>query len=331
MTLQTRQTRRHAAAALAMAAGAASCAYAPATAQAQAWPEKSVRMIIPFPPGGTLDKVGRMLAQRLQEQFGQTFIVDNRPGGNGVIGGDAVAKAAADGYTLLFNASTFATAPLTMKSVPYKVQADFVPISLVAQAPLSIALSNKLGVSDLKSFVAAAKAQPGKFNFAVGSIGSAGHLCTARLEDAAGISVGIVPYKGTAPAFQDLIGGQIEGFIDPVLGSVQFHRNNQLKVVAVTSAKRLPNLADVATASETLPGFTCASWYGLWAPAKTAAEIVNKLNAAVNQALVADLADKLVADGLVPGGGSPADFARFQADDIAASAKIVADKKISVE
>jgi tripartite-type tricarboxylate transporter receptor subunit TctC len=304
---------------------------APLPAAAQTWPDKTVRMVIPFPPGGTLDKVGRMLAQRLQEQFGQTFIVENKPGGNGTIGGDAVAKAAPDGYTLLFNASTFVTAPLTMKTVPYKVQTDFVPISLVAQAPLSIAVGNKVGVTDLKSLVAAAKAQPGKLNFATGSIGSAGHLCTARLEQAAGIAVTIVPYKGTAPAFQDLIGGQIEGFIDPVLGSVQFHRSGQLRVVAVTAARRLPNLPDVQTAGETLPGFECASWYGLWAPAKTSADIVARLNAAVNKALAADLADKLVADGLVPGGGSPADFAKFQADDIAASAKIIAEKKISVE
>ena len=310
---------------------AAAVALLPVLAAAQAWPERPVRMVIPFPPGGTLDKVGRMLAQRLQEQFGQTFVVDNRPGGNGVIGGDAVAKAAADGYTLLFNASTFVTAPMTMKSVPYKVQTDFVPISLVAQAPLSIAIGTKVGVSDLKGLIAVAKAQPGKLNFATGSIGSAGHLCTVKLENAAGISVTVVPYKGTAPAFQDLIGGQIEGFLDPVLGSVQFHRVGQLRVVAVTAGKRLPNLPDVPTASETLPGFECASWYGLWAPAKTSADIVGRLNAAVNKAMAADLAEKLVADGLVPGGGSPADFAKFQADDIATSGKLITDRKISVE
>ena len=310
---------------------AALLAALPATTLAQTWPERPVRLVIPFPPGGTLDKVGRMLAQELGKSLGQTFIVENKPGGNGVIGGDSVAKAPADGYTLLFNASTFVTAPMTMKSVPYKVQADFVPISLVAQAPLSIAIGNKLGVQDVKGLVAAAKAKPGALNFAVGSIGSAGHLCTVRLEQAAGISVGIVPYKGTAPAFQDLIGGQIEGFIDPVLGSVQFHRGKQLHVVAVTAAKRLPNLPDVPTASETLPGFECASWYGLWAPAKTSIDIVDKLNAAVNKALGGEMRERLVADGLVPGGGSPADFAKFQADDIAASGKIIAEKKISVE
>jgi tripartite-type tricarboxylate transporter receptor subunit TctC len=299
--------------------------------QAQTWPDRPVRMVIPFPPGGTLDRVGRLLAQELGKTFGQTFIVENKPGGNGVIGGDAVAKAQPDGYTLLFNASTFVTAPMTMKSVPYKVQTDFVPIGLVAQAPLAISVSNKLGVSDLKGLIAAAKAAPGKLNFAVGSIGSAGHLCTVKLEQAAGISLSIVPYKGTAPAFQDLVGGQIDGFIDPVLGSVQFHRNHQLRMLAVTSLKRLPNLPDVPTAAETLPGFECASWYGLWAPAKASPEIVNKLNAAVNKALAGEMRDKLLADGLVLGGGSPADFAKFQADDIAASGKIIADKKISVE
>ncbi len=303
----------------------------PALSAAQSWPERTVRMVIPFPPGGTLDKVGRMLAQRLGEQMGQTFVVENKPGGNGVIGGDAVAKANPDGYTLLFNASTFTTAPMTMKSVPYKVQTDFVPISLVAQAPLSIAIGNKVGVSDLPGLIAAAKARPGQMNFAVGSIGSAGHLCTVRLEQAAGISVGIVPYKGTAPAFQDLVGGQIEGFIDPVLGSVQFHRSGQVKVVAVTSGKRLPNLPDVQTASDTLPGFSCASWYGLWAPARTPADIVAKLNAAVNKALAADMAEKLQADGLVAGGGSPADFAKFQAEDMATSQKIITEKKITLE
>lgn len=298
---------------------------------ASAWPERPVRMVIPFPPGGTLDRVGRLLAQRLGEQFGQNFVVENRPGGNGVIGADVVAKSSPDGYTLLFNASTFVTAPLTMSSVPYKVQSDFSPISLVALAPLSIAISNKLGVSDLNGLIAAARAKPGSLNFATGSIGSAGHLCTAKLETAANISVTVIPYKGTTPAMQDLVGGQIEGFIDPVLGSLQFHRSGQLKVVAVTSEQRLANMPDVATAGETLKGFSCASWYGLWAPAKTPPALVERLNAAVNKELAGPMRERLLADGIVPGGGSVADFVRFQSDDIASSAKIVEEKKIRLD
>jgi tripartite-type tricarboxylate transporter receptor subunit TctC len=295
------------------------------------YPDKPVKVIIPFPPGGTLDKIGRMLALKIGEQLGQNFVVENRPGGNGIIGADVVAKSNPDGYTLLFNASTFVTAPMTMKSVPYKVQTDFTPIGLIASAPLSIAISNKLGVSDIKGLAAAAKANPGKLNFAVGSIGSAGHLCTVKLEQATGSQIAIVPYKGTGPAMTDLVGGQIEGFIDPVLGSVQFHRSGQLKVVGVTSTKRLPNLPDVATVSETIPEFQCSSWYGLWGPAKLPADMVQKLNSAVNKALSGEMRDRLIADGIVPAGGSAAEFAKFQADDIATSGKIIAEKKIALE
>jgi tripartite-type tricarboxylate transporter receptor subunit TctC len=295
------------------------------------YPDKPVKVIIPFPPGGTLDKIGRMLALKIGEQLGQNFVVENRPGGHGIIGADVVAKSNPDGYTLLFNASTFVTAPMTMKSVPYKVQTDFTPIGLIASAPLSIAISNKLGVSDIKGLAAAAKANPGKLNFAVGSIGSAGHLCTVKLEQATGSQIAIVPYKGTGPAMTDLVGGQIEGFIDPVLGSVQFHRSGQLKVVGVTSTKRLPNLPDVATVSETIPEFQCSSWYGLWGPAKLPADMVQKLNSAVNKALSGEMRDRLIADGIVPAGGSAAEFAKFQADDIATSGKIIAEKKIALD
>ena len=146
-------------------------------------------MIIPFPPGGTLDTLGRALAQKLAEQMGQTFVVENRPGGNGIIGADAVAKAPADGYTLLFNASTFVTAPMTMKQVPYDVEKDFTPIALVAKAPLSVAIAKDLPVTDIKSLIAYAKANGDKTTFAVGSIGSAGHLATELLKRAGGIEL----------------------------------------------------------------------------------------------------------------------------------------------
>jgi tripartite-type tricarboxylate transporter receptor subunit TctC len=154
---------------------------AAASGFAQGYPTKPVRVVIPFPPGGTLDTVGRLLAQKLGEQMGHNFIVENKPGGNGVIGGDTVAKAPADGYTLLFNASTFTTAPMTMRSVPYNVNKDFTPVALVAKAPLSVAINKNLPVTDIKSLMAYAKANPGKMTFAVGSIGSAGHLSTELL------------------------------------------------------------------------------------------------------------------------------------------------------
>ncbi len=305
---------------------------APATsAWAQAYPSKPVKIVIPFPPGGTLDTVGRLLAQKLSDQTGQQFIVENRAGGNGVIGGDVVARAPADGYTLLFNASTFVTAPMTMKSVPYSVVKDFTPVALVAKAPLSVAINKKLPVTDVKSLMAYAKANPGKMTFAVGSVGSAGHLSTELLKREGQLDYLIVPYKGTAPAFQDLIGGSIDGFIDPILGSLQYHKSGMLRVVAVTSANRAPNLPDVPTVAETVPGFEFYSWYGLWGPAKLPADVTSKLNAEVNKALATDMKAKLVEQGLLLTPGSSADFAKFQQEDMARSQKIITEGNIRVE
>ena len=313
-----------------LAAGLIGALLAPVPAIAQAYPSKPVKVIIPFPPGGTLDAIGRQLAQKLSEQLGQQFVVENKPGGNGIIGADAVAKAQADGYTLLFNASTFTTAPMTMKQVPYAVAKDFAPVALVAKAPLSVAINKNLPVTDIKSLLAYAKANPGKLTFAVGSVGSAGHLATELLKHN-GLDYTVVPYKGTAPAFQDLIGGQISGFIDPILGSLQYHKNGLLRVVAVTSAHRTPNLPDVPTVSETLPGYEFYSWYGLWAPVKAPQEVKDLLNAQVNKALATDMKDKLISQGLIVGGGSIEDFRKFQADDMARSQKLITEGNIRLE
>ena len=297
---------------------------------AQTYPNKAVRVVIPFPPGGTLDTVGRMLAQRLSAQMGQPVIIDNKPGANGVIGGDTVAKAAADGYTLLFSASTHTTAPMTLKSVPYSVTQDFAPIALVAKAPLSVAINKKLPITDIKSLLAYAKANPGKMTFAVGSIGSAGHLSTELLKRSGKIDYMVVPYKGTAPAFQDLIGGQIDGFIDPILGSLQYHKSGMLRVVAVTSNTRAPNLPDVPTVAETIPGYEFYSWYGLWAPAKTPPALVQRLNAEVNKAL-ADMSPKLIEQGLQPTPGSVDDFVKFQSSEMERAQKIVTEGHIRAD
>lgn len=301
-------------------------------ASAQPYPNRPVRVIIPFPPGGTLDTLGRALAQKLGEQTGQSFVVENRAGGNGIIGADIVAKAPADGYTLLFNASTFVTAPMTMKQVPYAIEKDFVPIALVAKAPLSVSIAKDLPVTDVKSLIAYAKANGNKTTFAVGSIGSAGHLATELLKRAGGVEYTVVPYKGTAPAFQDLLGGRIDGFIDPILGSLAYHKAGQLKVIAVTSGARTPNLPDVPTVAETLPGYEFYSWYGLWGPAKLPDDIRAKLNAEVNKALASpELRDKFTPQGLLLTPGTSEDFVKFQRSDMAQAQKIITEGNIRVE
>ena len=312
-------------------AAALSLAALACAAMAQTYPARPVKVIIPFPPGGTLDTVGRQLAQKLGEQLGQNFVVENRPGGNGTIGADAVAKAPADGYTLLFNASTFVSAPMTMKSVPYGVVKDFTAVSLVAKAPLSVAINKNLPVTDIKSLMAYAQANPGKMSFAVGSIGSAGHMATELLKRAGNLNYLIVPYKGTAPAFQDLIGGQIDGFIDPILGSLQYHKSGLLRVIAVTSSTRAPNLPDVPTVGETLPGYEFYSWYGLWGPAKLPADITQRLNTEVNKALAGDMKEKLSQQGLLLTPGTVDDFIKFQASDMARAQKIITEGNIRVE
>lgn len=302
-----------------------------AGAWAQAYPSKPVTVIIPFPPGGTLDVVGRMLAQRLGEQMGQTFVIENRPGGQGTIGGIAVAKAPADGYTLLFNASAFTTTPATMKNPPYDVAKDFTAVALVAKAPLAIAVNNKLPFSDVKGMLAYAKANPGKMTFAIGSAASAGHLSTELLKRAGGLDYVIVPYKGSAPAYQDLVGGQIDAFIDPILGSAGFAKAGQLKVIGVTSKARVPNQPEMPTVGETVPGFEFYSWYGLWGPAHLPQDIATRLNAEVNKALATDMREKLTQQGLLLTPGSIDDFVKFQRDDMALTGKIIADGKIRAE
>ena len=300
------------------------------TALAQAYPVRPVKFIIPFPPGGTLDLVGRMLAQKMSETTGQTFVVENRPGGNGFIGADAVAKAPADGYTLLFNASTFTTGPMVAKA-PYDAQKDFAPVVLVAQAPLAVSVNNDLPARNIAGLLAQARANPGKLNFAIGSTGSAGHLSTELLKRAGAVDVTIVPYKGTAPAMQDLVGGQIQGFIDPLLGAMSFHKSGKLRILAITSKTRVPTLPDVPTVGETIPGYEFYSWYGLWAPAGTPSEVIAKLNAEANKALAGDMKEKLEAQGLIVNGGSVADIVKFQREDMAKSQKLITDANIRAQ
>jgi tripartite-type tricarboxylate transporter receptor subunit TctC len=300
-------------------------------AMAQPWPTKPITMIIPFPPGGTLDVVGRLLAQKLGQQLGQTVIVDNRPGGAGTIGASAVSHAPGDGYTLLFSASTFTTTPMTQKTAAYDVVKDFAPVALVAKAPLAIAVNKSLPFNDVKGLLEYARANPGKLTFAIGSTGSAGHLSTELLRRVGKMEYLIVPYKGSAPAYQDLVGGSIDAFIDPILGSSAFAKAGQLKVLAITSKNRVPSQPEMPTVAETVPGYEFYSWYGLWGPASLPKEIAIRLNAEVNKALGSDMREKLEPQGLLLTPGSIDDFVRFRKDDMAMSQRIITEGKIRAE
>ena len=216
-----------------------------------------------------------------------------------------------------------------MPSVPYRVETDFTPVALVAKAPLSVALNKDLPVKDIASLLARAKEKPGSMTFAVGSIGSAGHLSTELLRRS-GLNVMIVPYRGTAPALQDLIGGRIDGFIDPILGSLSYHQSGMLRVVAVTSEKRASNLPDVPTVNETLPGYAFYSWYGVWAPKGVSQDITQRLNQEINTALTA-LRPQLDEYGLLAAAGSIEDFRQFQQQETAKMQAIITEGNIRVE
>ena len=297
-----------------------------------AWPDKPLRLVIPFPPGGPTDTLGRQLAQALSTSLGQSVVVENKAGGNSAIGSDAVSKAAADGYTLLFNASLFATNPHLVK-LPYDIHKDFTPIALVAKAPLLIAVNNDLPAKTVTELIAYAKANPGKLNFGIGSNGSAGHLAQELLRSNAGIEIQMIPYKGSTPAYADLIGGRLQGFTDPVLGAIGQVQGGKVRALAVTSSKRLSALPYVPTVAESgMPGFEYHSWYGLWGPPGLLAEVVQKLNAEVNRWLAqSDVRTQFDKLGYEVQPGTPAEFATFVRENSARDAKIIKDAGIKAE
>ena len=255
----------------------------------------------------------------------------NKPGAGGTIGATVAAKARPDGYTLLFSPSTFVSTPMTMPTPPYDAIKDFTPIALVAKAPLAIAIRPDLAFNDVKGLIAYAKAHPGSVSFAIGSSASAGHLSTELLKRAAGIDYLVVPYKGSGPAYQDLMGGRIDAFIDPILGSASHAKAGRVKVIAVTSKERLAASPNVPTVGETIPGFEFYSWYGLWGPAKLPKEIADKLNAEVNKALSGDMNAKLTEQGLLLTPGTIDDFVKFQREDTTTIARIIKEANIRAE
>ena len=292
---------------------------------AQTYPVKPVRMVVPFPPGGGSDVLIRPMQPKLAELLGQPVIVDNRPGANANIGAEHVAKAAPDGYTLLFGNTSLAINETLYTKLPFSAVRDFTPISLVSISPSVLVVHPSLPVKSVKDLIALAKRQPAKLNFASGGAGNTMHLAAEQLKAMAGIDMVHVPYKGAGPAISDVIGGQCELVfvnIPPVLGHI---RAGKLNAIAVTTRKRASVLPDVPTVAESgMPGYESTTWYGVLGPAGLPRDAVAKLHGAIVAAVgTNDIRQRLVALGSEPETNTPEQFAGFIRTDIASWAKVV--------
>ena len=305
-----------------------------ALAQAPTYPTKPIRLVVPFPPGGATDILARDVAQKLTESWGQAVVVDNRPGAGANIGTELVAKSAPDGYTLLMGTvGTHAINPSLYAKLPYDHVKDFAPVILVAGVPNVLVVNPALPVNSVAELIAYAKANPGKLNFASSGSGTSIHLSGELFKVMAGVEMVHVPYKGSAPAVQDLIGGQVQLMFDNLPPSLPQIKAGKLRALAVTSAARAPALPDVPTMAEAgLPGFEASSWFGILAPTGTPPAIVAKLNAEIAKWLATPEAkEKLAKQGANAAGGSPEDFAKHIAAETAKWAKVVKDSGAKVD
>ena len=276
----------------------------PVSAPAQTYPSRTVSVIVPFPAGGSVDGVARILVAKLNETVGQHFIVENRAGGaSGTVGANAVAKAAPDGYTLLLSASIHVINPFLYKSVPYDVVNDFTPVSLLADGPLIVSTTPSVPANNLKDFFDLVRKEPTKYTFGTTSVGSASHLAIELLKRDAGLDTLVVPYKGTAPALTDLVSGQIQLLADPMLSSLPLAQAGKIKALGITSLKRMAVAPNIPTVEESggMKGFEFVSWYGLWAPKNLPADVSAKLSSDLAKVMARpEVKERLSAHGLQP-------------------------------
>jgi len=305
-----------------------------AAATAQNYPSRTVTVVVPFPAGGSVDGVARIVVQKLNETMGQHFIVENRAGGaSGIVGANTVAKAAPDGYTLLVSASVHVINPLLYKSVPYDVVRDFTPVTLLAEGPLIVSTTPSVPANNLKDFFALVRKDPQKYTFGATTIGSAGHLAIELLKRDAGLDTLVVAYKGTAPALTDLMSGQIQLLADPMLSSLPLAQGGKIKALGLTSLKRAAAAPDIPTVEESgVKGFAFVSWYGLWGPKNLPADLSNTLQAEVAKVLaLPDVKQRLNALGFEPIGSDGEQFATYIREEMAKYEKIINNAKIKVE
>jgi tripartite-type tricarboxylate transporter receptor subunit TctC len=296
----------------------------PALAAAQSWPSKPVRLVVPFPAGGGTDAFARPLAAQLSQQLGQQFIIDNRGGAGGTIGADNVAKSAPDGYTFLVGAVHHAIAVSVYAKLPYDLERDLAPVTLVSIVPNVVVVNPVVPVLTLKQLVDFAKANPGRLNYGSAGNGTSHHLAGELFKKLTGTEINHIPYKGAGPAMQDLVGGQVQLMFDGMGSSAPQIRANRIRPLAVATATRSPAFPTVPTAAEAgVPGYEVTTWYALWAPAGTPPEIVNRLQQEVAKAMAAPpIRDTWAAQGAELGGNTPAAFGAFLKSEIAKWAEV---------
>jgi len=296
-----------------------------AAAQAAAYPNKAIRMVVPYPPGGPTDLTARVVAAEMSKTLGQAIVVDNKPGASGMIGAELVARAEPDGYTFLANASLHVINPHLYPDMRFDALKDFAPITQLAAVPLVLVVPNSLPVHSIKDLVDYGKKNPGKLNFASSGSASAQHLAGESFKVAAGIEMQHIPYKGSSPALADLVGGQVQLMFDSMPSSMPFIKAGKLRAIAVTTLKRAQALPDLPTIAESgYPGFDVATWYGFWAPKGTPSAIVNQLSQAASAALkLRSVQEQYAGMGAEPVGSSPTEFAKYNETELAKWEKIV--------
>ncbi|MBC7803715.1 MAG: tripartite tricarboxylate transporter substrate binding protein [Candidatus Parcubacteria bacterium] len=299
---------------------------------AQSYPNKPLRLIVPFPPGGPTDIVGRVVAQSLTQRLGQNVVVDNRPGASTSIGTEAVVRSAPDGYTLLLGSSTMAINPVVMPNLPYDALRDLAPIALASRMPGVLAVHPAVPANNLREFIALAKAQPGKLNYGTGGRGTADHLIGVLFSSMAGIQLTDVPYKGSAALLTDLVGGQLDATFSTLGTALPYVRSGKLRPIGVTLGHRSPSAPDIPTIAEGgLPEFQVSSWFGVFAPAQTPADILDKLNAEIAAGQrTAEVKERFAAVGADVEQMSREQFARLVRDDTARWARVVKENNLKL-
>jgi tripartite-type tricarboxylate transporter receptor subunit TctC len=313
-----------------LASAAAACT---AQTRATGYPNKFVRFIVPYAPGGSSDVLARALGHKLADALGQTFVVDNRPGAGSMIGTDVAAKATPDGYTLILSDMPHTINPSIYAKVPYDPLRDFAPVTIVGVSPMFLFANPSLQVQNVKELVALAKAQPGKIAIASGGTGATTHLAAELLQSRAGIRLTHVPYKGAGPAITDVVGGQVPVTFTSMATAAPFAKSGRLRILGVTSAKRLAVFPDVATFEESgVPGMVFEHWWGVMAPAATPRPVVDTLHAEIAKALAApDLRERFAALAVEPRTNTPEQFRALLESDLRRWAKVVKDAGIKPE